>query len=62
MGADEASDRVVVVADNCTRRTAEIAREHGADVFTTIGNTEKKAGALNQALAGMFARSVCATS
>ena len=48
-------DRVVVVADNCTDDTAELAREHGADVFTTVGNTEKKAGALNQALSEMFA-------
>ena len=43
-------DRVVVVADNCTDRTVEIAREHGVDVLETQGNTEKKAGALNQAL------------
>jgi cellulose synthase/poly-beta-1,6-N-acetylglucosamine synthase-like glycosyltransferase len=43
-------DRVVVVADNCTDRTVEIARAHGADVFETVGNTHKKGGALNQAL------------
>ena len=47
-------DRVVVVADNCTDDTADLARAHGADVFTTIGNTEKKAGALNQALAELL--------
>jgi cellulose synthase/poly-beta-1,6-N-acetylglucosamine synthase-like glycosyltransferase len=47
-------DKVVVVADNCTDDTASIAREHGAEVFTTVGNTEKKAGALNQALAKLF--------
>lgn len=47
-------DKVVVVADNCTDNTAEVAREHGASVFTTVGNTEKKAGALNQALSEMF--------
>jgi cellulose synthase/poly-beta-1,6-N-acetylglucosamine synthase-like glycosyltransferase len=47
-------DRVVVVADNCTDDTADIARRHGAEVFTTVGNTEKKAGALNQALSEMF--------
>jgi len=48
-------DRVVVVADNCTDDTAEIARKHGAEVFTTVHNTEKKAGALNQVLAQLFA-------
>src|SRR4051794_920085 len=47
-------DRVVVVADNCTDDTAAIARSLGADVVSTVGNTEKKAGALNQALAGLL--------
>ncbi len=47
--------KVVVVADNCTDDTAELARRGGAEVFTTVGNTDKKAGALNQALAEMFA-------
>ena len=54
-GQTRPPDRVVVVADNCTDDTAEIARDHGADVFATVGNTEKKAGALNQALSEMFA-------
>lgn len=44
-------DRVIVVADNCTDATVEIAHENGADVITTVGNTGRKAGALNQALA-----------
>lgn len=43
-------DRVLVVADNCTDRTVAVARELGADVFETVGNTHKKGGALNQAL------------
>jgi len=43
-------DRVVVVADNCSDRTAEVARLWGAEVFETTGNRHKKAGALNQAL------------
>lgn len=43
-------DRVLVVADNCTDRTVEVARQHGAAVFETVGNTHKKGGALNQAL------------
>jgi len=48
-------ERVVVVADNCTDDTADVARRGGADVFTTVGNSGKKAGALNQALAERFA-------
>lgn len=44
-------DHIVVIADNCTDRTVEIARAHGAEVFITTGNTHKKAGALNQFLA-----------
>lgn len=43
-------DRIVVVADNCTDRTAAVAVEHGAEVVVTTGNTDKKAGALNQTL------------
>ncbi len=53
-GQKRPPDRVVVVADNCTDETPAIAREHGAEVFTTVGNTEKKAGALNQALSQML--------
>ncbi|MET1059856.1 MAG: glycosyltransferase family 2 protein, partial [Nocardioides sp.] len=49
-----APDRVIVVADNCTDTTAEIARGMGAEVIETVGNTEKKAGALNQVLAGLL--------
>jgi len=44
-------DIVVVVADNCTDATTAVARERGAEVFETRGNTHKKAGALNQAIA-----------
>ena len=47
-------DRVVVVADNCTDRTEDVARAGGAEVFRTVGNTHKKAGALNQVLAGLL--------
>jgi biofilm PGA synthesis N-glycosyltransferase PgaC len=43
-------DRIVVVADNCTDDTVDIARACGADVFETVDNTRKKAGALNQAV------------
>ncbi len=47
-------ERVVVVADNCTDRTVEIARLAGVEVFETAGNQHKKAGALNQALTGVL--------
>ena len=45
---------IVVVADNCTDATAEIAEKAGAFVFTTNGNKDKKAGALNQALSDIL--------
>jgi hypothetical protein len=32
------------------RRPAAISDRHGVTVFTTVGNTARKAGALNQAL------------
>ncbi|HWJ10741.1 MAG TPA: glycosyltransferase family 2 protein [Nocardioides sp.] len=51
---DPPPDRVVVVADNCTDRTVEIARACGVDVVETVGNRHKKAGALNQALAALL--------
>jgi poly-beta-1,6-N-acetyl-D-glucosamine synthase len=44
-------DRVIVVDDRSTDATAEIAERAGADVFATEKNTDRKAGALNQALA-----------
>jgi cellulose synthase/poly-beta-1,6-N-acetylglucosamine synthase-like glycosyltransferase len=47
-------ERVIVVADNCNDGTVRIARRHGAEVVETIGNTEKKAGALNQVLTGLL--------
>jgi len=43
-------DRVIVVADNCTDDTVGIARAAGAEVHPTVGNSHKKAGALNQVL------------
>lgn len=46
-----APDRIIVVADNCTDCTEQLAAEAGAEVFTTVGNTFRKAGALNQAIA-----------
>ncbi len=47
-------DRVVVVADNCTDATEELARAAGVEVFTTVDNAHKKAGGLNQALASLL--------
>jgi poly-beta-1,6-N-acetyl-D-glucosamine synthase len=44
-------ERVVVVADNCTDSTVALALRAGVEVVESVGNTHKKAGALNQALA-----------
>ena len=44
-------ERIIVVADNCTDSTVAIARKAGVEVFESVDNTAKKAGALNQALA-----------
>lgn len=49
-------DRIIVVADNCTDDTAAIAEARGVEVFATVGNRHKKAGALNQALSGLLDR------
>lgn len=43
-------ERIVVIADNCSDRTAEVAAAAGADVYRSVGNTAKKAGALNQGM------------
>jgi cellulose synthase/poly-beta-1,6-N-acetylglucosamine synthase-like glycosyltransferase len=43
-------DEIVVVCDNCTDGTARIAAGYPVRVVHTVGNTSKKAGALNQAL------------
>lgn len=48
-------DRVIVVADNCTDNTAEIAIANKAEVFETVHNGDRKAGALNQALSHVLA-------
>ena len=47
-------DRIIVVADNCTDGTAAVADAMGVEVFTTVDNTQRKAGALNQALSGLL--------
>lgn len=43
-------EEVIVVCDNCTDDTEEVARAASARTFLTYGNTAKKAGALNQVL------------
>lgn len=43
-------DRIIVVADNCTDSTVDIARYAGVEVYESVDNTKKKAGALNQVL------------
>lgn len=42
--------RIIVVADNCTDDTEAVASAAGVEVLASVGNTKKKAGALNQAL------------
>lgn len=42
-------DLIVVIGDNCTDRTLEIARGFPVEVMETVANTDRKAGALNQA-------------
>lgn len=43
-------NRIVVSADNCSDNTVSLARLAGAEVYETVDNAYKKAGALNQAL------------
>jgi cellulose synthase/poly-beta-1,6-N-acetylglucosamine synthase-like glycosyltransferase len=44
-------DLVILVADNCSDATTELVRRRGdAVVLTSFGNSDKKAGALNQVL------------
>jgi poly-beta-1,6-N-acetyl-D-glucosamine synthase len=56
LAQERGADLVVVAADNCTDRTAEVAESRRAAagggaivVYETVGNTHKKSGALNQA-------------
>lgn len=44
-------DTIMVVSDNSVDGTVDIARRAGVDVVETVGNTARKAGALNQGLA-----------
>lgn len=46
--------RIIVIPDNCTDDTAALAEAAGVTVMPTVGNTDKKAGALNQTLAALL--------
>lgn len=54
MAQSHPPERVLVLADNCTDATIEVARRAGVEVFESVDNTQKKAGALNQALKVML--------
>jgi poly-beta-1,6-N-acetyl-D-glucosamine synthase len=43
-------DEVIVISDNSTDKTTEVARDLGVTVMETVRNSAKKAGAINQAL------------
>ncbi len=43
-------DFITVIADNCSDNTVEISQDGGAEVFVSVDNDAKKAGALNQVL------------
>jgi cellulose synthase/poly-beta-1,6-N-acetylglucosamine synthase-like glycosyltransferase len=50
------ADEVIVIADRCVDQTGPIAVAHDATLRTTIDNRDRKAGALNQALAYLVPR------
>lgn len=52
----EGPERIIVVADNCTDETPDLARAAGVEVFETRNNKFKKAGGLNQALKDLLPR------
>lgn len=43
-------DRIIVISDNSTDDTVQIAKQQGVEVIETVNNKHKKAGALNYAL------------
>lgn len=49
-------DEILVVSDNSTDNTVELAERAGAHVAETVGNSDKKAGALNQVLSVVLHR------
>ena len=61
LSQDHQPARIVVVADNCADDTVAIARAAGVEVFETVGNTKKKAGALNQVIPQVLAGAATTT-
>ena len=55
MEQDRKPERIIVVADNCTDGTVAVAQKLGVEVFETVGNIDKKAGALNQVMGTLLA-------
>lgn len=53
---NEGPERIIVIADNCTDETPDLARAAGVEVFETQNNKFKKAGGLNQALKDLLPR------
>lgn len=53
---NDGPERIIVVADNCTDETPDLARAAGVEVFETQNNKFKKAGGLNQALKDLLPR------
>lgn len=56
IGQESTVDTILVVSDNSTDRTVEIARSAGVSVIETRGNTAKKAGALNTGIQYLMGR------
>jgi cellulose synthase/poly-beta-1,6-N-acetylglucosamine synthase-like glycosyltransferase len=46
----EKPENIIVCLDNCTDRTKEIAQMYDVEIFETVDNKNKKAGAINQVL------------
>jgi biofilm PGA synthesis N-glycosyltransferase PgaC len=51
-----APDRIIVVANNCTDNTAQLARDAGAEVLVMDHNKHRKAGAMNHVLSIVLPR------
>lgn len=49
-------DEIIVISDNSSDATDDLSMLHGAKVIATVGNSARKAGALNQALRQVLPR------
>lgn len=54
LGQSRQPDKIIVVSDNSTDLTTSVAADMGVTVMETVGNTARKAGALNQAIAKVY--------